>query len=257
MEFKSILLNQDNNTLIITINRESKLNALNKATLDELNLAITNAQKNQEIRAIIITGAGAKSFVAGADIAEFKDLTVDNGKDFAREGQTKVFDIIANSNKPFIAAVNGYALGGGLELALACHLRIASDNAQLGFPELKLGLIPCYGGTQRLTELVGKGKAMEMILTSDKINAKEALEIGLINYLVSPEDLLNKALEITKKISKNPPLAIGSAIKAINSYNDVTVNGYELEMAEFELCVQNKEFHEGVNAFLEKREPKF
>ncbi len=255
MNFENILLDQRNAILTITINRENKLNALNQATLSELHVALLDAQKKEAIRVIIITGKGSKSFVAGADISELRSLTPQNSGDFARSAQINVFNLIENSTKPIIAVINGYALGGGLELALACHIRIAGENAKLGLPELKLGLIPCYGGTQRLASLIGKGKALEVILTSDMLSAQEALQVGLVNHVTPLSEVIKKAEEIAHKILKNPPHAAACAIRAVNAYD--TSDGFETEINAFTSCVETDEFTEGVAAFLEKRDPKF
>ncbi len=255
MSFENILTRIDGRIQYITINRESKLNAINKATLAELHTAISEAFNNQQVGGIIITGAGQKAFVAGADISEFSSFNSIQGEDLARNGHTTVFDLIANGNKPVIAAVNGFALGGGLELALACHIRVASENAKMGLPEVSLGLIPGYGGTQRLTQLVGKGKAMEMILSADAVTANEAATIGLVNYVVSQDMLLAKAEEIMNRILLRSPNAIAAAIKAVNAA--IEKSGYETEIAEFAKCFDTADFKEGVSAFLEKRKPDF
>ena len=257
MSEQNILLNISNRILYVVINRPSKLNALNKATLSELHFAIAHAQTDDSIGGIIITGAGDKAFVAGADISEFSNFNSEEAKMLAQEGHYKVFDVISNSTKPIIAAINGFALGGGLELALACHIRIASNHAKMGLREVNLGLIPGYGGTQRLTELVGKGKAMEIILTAEMIDANDALVIGLINHVVLQEDLINKSEAIMKKILSRSPFAVKAAITAINSSADKFVNGYTVEIEEFSKCFGEKDFKEGVEAFVEKRKPIF
>ncbi|WP_413670370.1 enoyl-CoA hydratase/isomerase family protein [Mucilaginibacter sp. Mucisp86] len=257
MEFQNLLITNKGRIQQITINRESKLNALNKDTLAELHTAIAEAFQNPEVGGVIITGAGPKAFVAGADISEFAALDADGGTQLSRTGHTEVFDLIANGGKPVIAAVNGFALGGGLELAMACHIRIASDNAKMGLPEVTLGLIPGYGGTQRLTQLVGKGKAMEMILTADMITAGDALQYGLVTHVVNPEELLSKAEEILNKILTRAPLALAAAIRSINAAYTDGVNGYETEVAEFGKCFGTKDFKEGVAAFMEKRKAEF
>ena len=257
MKYENLLLETKNRILYITINRESKLNALNKATLGELHFAITDSFNNPSVGGIILTGAGVKAFVAGADISEFASFNVDEGRNLAREGQTKVFDVIHNSDKPVIAAINGFALGGGLELAMACHIRIASDNAKLGLPEVTLGLIPGYGGTQRLTQLVGRAKALEMILTADMVSASEALKLGLVNHVVVAEELMAKAEEIMKKILSRSPIAVGAAIRAVNAGLTDGQNGFETEMDEFSNCFGTADFQEGVTAFREKRKPVF
>jgi len=251
MTFENLLISTKGRIQYITINRESKLNALNAATLAELHQAFTTAFADPAIGGIIITGAGPKAFIAGADISEFVTLDADSGRQLSHNGHTQVFDLIANGNKPVIAAVNGFALGGGLETAMACHIRVASDNAKLGLPEVTLGIIPGYGGTQRLTQLVGKGKAMEMVMTADMITAAQAQQFGLVNYVVSPDELLPKAEEIMDKILKRAPLAIASAITAVNAATNNT--GFETEINEFAKCTGTQDFKEGVAAFLEKR----
>ncbi|MFM6953968.1 MAG: enoyl-CoA hydratase/isomerase family protein [Sphingobacteriaceae bacterium] len=257
MEYENILLSLNKRILRITINRENKLNALNKFTLAELHFALSDAFKNPEVGGIILTGAGQKAFVAGADISEFADLNADEGRIFAQEGHYKVFDSIHASEKPIIAAINGFALGGGLELAMACHIRIASENARLGLPEVTLGLIPGYGGTQRLTQLVGRGRALDIILTADMVTAAKALEIGLVNEVVSPETLLQAAEEKMSKILSRAPLAVGAAINAVNAALTDGVNGFEEEINQFARCFDTADFKEGVSAFLEKRPAQF
>jgi enoyl-CoA hydratase len=257
MTYPNLLIDRKERILYITINRESKLNALNKATLAELHNAFTNAFADAEVGGIILTGAGPKAFVAGADIAEFAGLDIKGGHDLAQENHTQVFNLIANGSKPVIAAVNGFALGGGLELAMACHIRIASDNAKMGLPEVSLGLIPGYGGTQRLTALVGKGKTLEMIMTADMITAADALQAGLVNHVTSPEGLLPKTEEILQKILSRAPLAIAAAIKAVNAANQNKVDGFATEIEEFSKCFGTADFKEGVAAFLEKRKSTF
>ena len=257
MNYENILLSLNNRILRITINRESKLNALNKLTLAELHAALSDAFNNPEVGSIILTGAGPKAFVAGADISEFADLNTDEGRIFAQEGHHKVFDRMHASEKPIIAAINGFALGGGLELAMACHIRIASENARLGLPEVTLGLIPGYGGTQRLTQLVGRGRALEMILTADMIPAAKALEIGLVNEVVAPENLLVAAEEKINKILSRAPIAVGAAINAVNASLTDGVNGFEEEINQFARCFDTADFKEGVSAFLEKRPAQF
>lgn len=257
MAFENILTEQKGRVQYITINRESKLNALNKATLAELHTAITKAFANAAIGGIIITGAGQKAFVAGADIAEFASLDTNGGRNLAHDGQTKVFDVIENGPKPVIAAINGFALGGGLELAMACHIRIASDNAKMGQPEVTLGLIPGYGGTQRLTRLVGKGRSLELIMTADMITAADACKYGLVNYVVSQEELLNKAEELMHKMLLRAPLALAAAIRAVNASEQPCVNGFEVEIEEFSQCFGTEDLKEGVVAFMEKRKPDF
>ncbi len=257
MEFQNLLIEHKDRIQYIIINRESKLNALNKATLVELRTAFDDAFNNPQVGGIILTGAGQKAFVAGADISEFAGQSAKDGFELASNTQAVVFNAIENGCKPVIAAVNGFALGGGLELAMACHIRIASENAKMGLPEVTLGLIPGYGGTQRLTQLVGKGKALEMIMTADMITAKDALQYGLVNHVVSQEGLLPKAEEILNKILLRAPLAIASAITAVNAGLKDGVNGFDIEINEFSKCFATKDFAEGVAAFLEKRKPLF
>ena len=255
--FQNLLIDYNGAIQHIIINRESKLNALNKETLAELHTAIYDAFNNERVGGIIITGAGQKAFVAGADIAEFSSFDSSKGEQLARNGHRLVFNQIENGKKPVIAAINGFALGGGLELALACHIRVASDNAKMGLPEVSLGLIPGYGGTQRLTQLVGKGKAFEMILTGDMINAEDALKWGLVNYVVLQDDLLAKAEEIMSKILSRSPLAIETAISVVNAATQTGVDGYEKEIEGFAKSFDTPDFKEGVSAFLEKRKANF
>ncbi len=257
MSFQNLLIEHKGRIQYIIINRESKLNALNKSTIAELHTAFSDAFKNPEVGGIIITGAGQKAFVAGADISEFTGAGIEGGGEIARKGQKLVFDLIENGNKPVVAAVNGFALGGGLELAMACHIRIAADNAKMGLPEVTLGLMPGYGGTQRLPQLVGKGKALEMIMTADMVTADEAHQYGLVTHVVSQEALLAKAEEILNKILVRAPLAIASAIRAVNAGFAAGVNGYEVEIEEFSKCFGTKDLQEGASAFLEKRKPDF
>ncbi|WCT12342.1 enoyl-CoA hydratase/isomerase family protein [Mucilaginibacter jinjuensis] len=255
MSFQNLIIEDKGRIRQITINRESKLNALNKETIAELHTAFADAFGDNTIGGIILTGAGSKAFVAGADIAEFVGLDVESATAVARENQKKVFDLVANGKKPVIAAVNGFALGGGLELALASHIRVASSNAKMGLPEVTLGLIPGYGGTQRLTKLVGSGKALEMILTADMITADEAYRVGLVNYVVAPEELITKAEEILNKILQRAPLAIAAAINAVSAAG--TPEGFEIEINAFGKCFGNEDTKEGIAAFLEKRKPEF
>lgn len=257
MPYQNLLAEVADHILYVTINRAEKLNALNKQTIEELAAVIRYAEDTEEIRGVILTGAGPKAFVAGADISEFAGLSQEEGEALARKGQNAVFDAIEKSSKPFVAAVNGFALGGGLELAMACHIRVGSQNAKLGLPEVTLGLIPGYGGTQRLTQLVGKGRAFEMIATADMITAERAEQIGLLNYVVSAEELIIKAEEILKKIKSRAPLAIKAAIKATNAVSQDGTNGYDVEISEFGHCFATADFKEGVAAFLEKRAANF
>lgn len=257
MTTEYILSEVKNGVLVITINRPDKLNSLNKQTIEELHETLVEAENQSEIKAIILTGAGQKAFVAGADIAEFANYSVEQGKQLSSIGHFKIFNFIENYSKPIIAAVNGFALGGGLELAMACHIRVVSDNAKMGLPEVSLGVIPGYGGTQRLAQLVGKGKAFEMIVTADMINATDAYKWGLANYVTTQEELLNKCFEITNKIASKSPTAIRTAIKVINAGYNNQVNGYEVEIEEFGKSFGSGDFKEGVSAFLEKRKADF
>lgn len=257
MPYENILTENKNATLYITINRASKLNALNKATLSELNAAFKAAFADDDVRAIILTGDGSKAFVAGADISEFADFSVAQGAALSSEGHASVFDLIENSPKPVIAAINGFALGGGLELAMACHIRVASETAKMGLPEVGLGVIPGYGGTQRLPQLVGKGRAMEMIVTADVINAAEAYRIGLVNHVVPAEELITKCEEIISKVITKSPVAISFAIQSVNAGFVAGANGYAAEIENFGACFGTKDFKEGTTAFLEKRKANF
>jgi enoyl-CoA hydratase len=257
MALENITTEVKNEVLVITINRPDKLNALNKQTIEELHETFVDAENNKDIRALIITGSGQKAFVAGADIAEFANFSVEEGKQLSSIGHFKIFNFIENYSKPVIAAVNGFALGGGLELAMACHIRVASANAKMGLPEVSLGVIPGYGGTQRLAQLVGKGKAFEMIVTADMINAEDAYKWGLVNYVTTQEELLNKCFEITSKIITKSPIAVKTAIKVINAGYNNKQNGYEVEIEEFGKSFGTGDFKEGVSAFLEKRKANF
>ncbi len=257
MNFENILFEENENIGYITINRPKKLNALNKATIAELNEAFESAREDHDIKVVILSGSGEKAFVAGADISEFADFSAEEGRRLAAEGQEKLFDVVANFPKPVIAAVNGFALGGGLELAMAAHFRIASDNARMGLPEVSLGVIPGYGGTQRLPQLVGKGKAMEMIMTAGMIDAKEALEYHLVNHVTTPEELIPLAEKLAGKIMKNSMVAVAAAIKAVNANYEDGVNGFEVEIDEFGSSFGTEDFQEGTSAFLNKRKANF
>jgi enoyl-CoA hydratase len=257
MTYQNILSEIKNGILYITINREKKLNALNKDTLAELADAIAFAQRSIDVKCVLLTGAGDKAFVAGADISEFSSYTTEQGEALARNGQVTVFNAIENSSKPFLAAINGFALGGGLELAMACHIRVAADTAKMGLPEVTLGLIPGYGGTQRLTQLVGKGRATEMIITAEMITAEKAEKIGLVNYIVPVHELISRSEEILNKIKQRAPLAVAAALNAVNAFYRDGVNGYETEIEEFGKCFGNQDFKVGVTAFLEKKVPDF
>ena len=257
MSENNILSNVDGGVLTLTINRPNQLNALNSEVIASLSKHIVTAQTDDEVRVIIITGSGEKAFVAGADIKEFADFTPAQGKDLAALGQATLFDRVERSFKPVIAAVNGFALGGGLELAMAAHVRVASKNAKLGLPEVGLGVIPGYGGTQRLAQLVGKGKAMEMVLTAGMISADEANDLGLVNYSVEQEELMDTCLGIAKKMMRNAPTALTAAIKSVVAGYTDGVDGYSVEIEEFGLCFGTEDFKEGTTAFLEKRKAQF
>jgi enoyl-CoA hydratase len=257
MNYNNIIVSESDSITSITINRPKKLNALNRETIQELHDAFAEADSDKDTRVIILTGSGDKAFVAGADISEFANFEVVEGANLSKKGQEFLFDFIENLGTPVIAAVNGFALGGGLELAMACHFRITSDNAKMGLPEVGLGLIPGYGGTQRLPQLVGKGKAMEMIMTAGMISAEDALQNGLVNHVVSQEELLPLAEKIASRILRNSPLAIASAIKAVNANFKDGVNGFNVEIREFGNCFGTDDFEEGTTAFLEKRKANF
>lgn len=255
MTYENILLKKEEKIAVITINRPESLNALNALTIKEISSVLDELQSDDEVRAIILTGSGEKSFVAGADIKEFSNFNQEKAEELARNGQNILFDKIENLSKPVIAAVNGFALGGGLELAMSCHIRYASENAKLGLPEVTLGLIPGYGGTQRLPKLVGKGIANEMIFSAKMVPAQKAKEIGLVNEVFPIEELLSKTQELAKTIAHNSPMAISKAIKATNLSD--TDKGFETEIKFFGELFDMKDKQEGVSAFLEKRKPNF
>ncbi|WP_445458562.1 enoyl-CoA hydratase/isomerase family protein [Flavobacterium sp. HNIBRBA15423] len=257
MKMENILIDKLDNIAIITINRPEKLNALNKATILELHEGFKSLNEDKSIKVILITGSGEKAFVAGADISEFAHFSEEDGGKLAAKGQELLFDFVQNLSTPVIAAVNGFALGGGLELAMACHFRVASDNAKMGLPEVTLGVIPGYGGTQRLSQLVGKGRAMEMIMTAGMIDAETAKNYGLVNHVVPQAELLDLAKGIASKIVKNSSTAISKAIEAINANFEDGVNGYEVEIKNFGACFGTEDFKEGTTAFLEKRKANF
>ncbi len=257
MNYNNLLIEQNGFVLTITINRPKQLNALNKETIEELNTAFDAANNDASVGAIILTGAGEKAFVAGADIKEFANFSVEQGKELSAVGHDTLFNFVESLSKPVIAAVNGFALGGGLELAMASHIRIASDNARLGLPEVSLGVIPGYGGTQRLAQLIGRGKAFELVTTAGMISAEDGQSWGLINHVVTQEELIPLAEKIAGKIIKNSPNAINAAMRAINANYIDGVNGYEVEIDEFGKCFGTPEFVEGTNAFLEKRKADF
>ncbi len=254
--YQTLLTALENNIFTITINRPDKLNALNKTVFDDLNLVLDEVNNNREIRSVIITGAGPKAFVAGADISEFNGLTKEEAMALAKRGQDTFFRI-ENSSKPIIAAVNGFALGGGCELAMSCHFRIAADNAKFGQPEVNLGLIPGYGGTQRLVQLIGKGKAMELLMSANMIDATEAKQLGLVNNVTTPETLMDEAKKILGTINSKAPLAVAGCIKAANAVFDETKDGYATEIREFGNTFATEDMKEGTTAFLEKRKAVF
>ncbi len=257
MAFQTLLLSVDRRVATVTINRPDKLNALNAQCKNELRELFVSLKSDKDVDVVIITGAGEKSFVAGTDIGELRSLDRDTGKEFALGGQA-VFDAIQHLGKPVIAAINGYALGGGCELALACHIRIASENAKLGQPEVSLGIIPGYGGTQRLARYVGAGKAMEMILTGNPVTAQQALEMGLVNAVVPPGELMPAARRTAETIVGKGQLAIRMAIKAINATLEMPLSdGLNVEASLFGECCSTHDFREGTAAFLEKRKPDF
>ena len=257
MNYSNILVAAENALATITINRPTKLNALNKETIQELHHAFNVLELDTAIRVILLTGSGEKAFVAGADIAEFAQFSVEEGAQLAAQGQELLFDFVEKLKTPVIAAVNGFALGGGLELAMACHFRVASDNAKMGLPEVSLGVIPGYGGTQRLPQLIGKGRAMEMIMTAGMITADDAYRVGLVNHVVPQSELLDSCKNIAERIMKNSPVAIGQAIKAVNANFKDGVDGYDSEIKAFGKCFGTEDFKEGTTAFLEKRKAVF
>lgn len=257
MEWKNLLCEKKDQISIVSINRPQGLNALNIETLSELGQVFSQISHDEQTRAVILTGVGDKSFVSGADINQFTELKAIDASGFSRHGH-HVFRQIENLGKPAIAAVNGYALGGGCELALACTLRVASEKARFGLPEVSLGLIPGYGGTQRLPRLVGKGRALEMILTGEMIDAQEAYRIGLVNKVVPAEQLLDSCLELANKILRNGPLAVRMALQAVNyGLNSDLETGTLIESNLFGLCFATQDREEGIKAFLQKRKPVF
>lgn len=257
MNYKNLLIDINENIAVLTLNRPEKLNALNHETLTELHQAFKILNEDENIFVVILTGAGEKAFVAGADISEINKLNLLDGKKFAEFGQS-VFSMIEKFDKPVIAAVNGFALGGGCELALSCHIRLASENAKFGQPEVNLGIIPGYGGTQRLTRLVNTGRAAEMILTADMIDAGEAYRIGLVNKVYPQSELQSKAFEMASKIASKGQQAIRFALKSIKVVDEVSLQqGQNIEAAMFALCCGTEDFKEGTQAFLEKRKPDF
>ena len=257
MAFENLLYEKRNGIGYVAVNRPEKLNALNRKTMDELHDCFQEIERDDEVRAVILTGAGEKAFVGGADINELAVQTPVEGKELSRRGQ-KILDLIEQLGKPVIAAVNGYALGGGCELALACTIRIASENARLGQPEVKLGLIPGYAGTQRLPRLVGRGRALEMVLSGEPVSAAEAYRIGLVNQVVPAQDLIAAAEKLAQKILANAPLAVKFALEAVNHGLEMTqAEGQFLEANLFGLCCTTADMKEGTRAFLEKRPARF
>lgn len=256
MDFDHLLFDVDDGIALVTINRPEKLNALNHATLDELEQAVVEVEQNDDVRAVIITGAGEKSFVAGADISQFEGLTATQGHRFALRGQA-VFNRLEALGKPVVAAVNGFALGGGCELALACHLRTASSEASFGQPEVNLGIIPGYGGTQRLPRIVGRGLATEIILTGERVSADRAYEIGLVNRVFSPDSLLSDTRSFVGQMLSKAPIALSLALDAVQSSDVPLHEGLRHEATLFGQCCATEDFEEGVAAFLERRDPEF
>ncbi len=254
--FTNLLAENIDGILTITINRPKSLNALNKLTIQEIGAAIKEVYSNQEIKGAILIGAGDKAFVAGADISEFISLSQEDAKALSKAGHD-IFNAIENCPKPIIACVNGFALGGGCELAMACHMRVASPNARFGQPEVNLGIIPGYGGTQRLIQLIGRGRAYELLTTANMIDAEQAKEWGLVNYVEMHDDLIVKASAIINKIAKKAPLAIAKMVECINAYFDKNKDGFKTEIDEFAACAATEDFKEGASAFLEKRKANF
>jgi len=257
MDYLNIKCKIADGNMEITINRPEKLNAINKDTILELGQAFKAGEENSSVKVIIVTGEGEKAFIAGADISEFAHFNKDQGRDLAASGQKNLFDLVENLKTPVIAAINGFALGGGLELAMACHVRIASDNAKMGLPEVSLGVIPGYGGTQRLSQLAGKGKAMEMILTAGMLSSEEALKVGLVNQVVEQKNLIEAARSIANKMKRNSPMAMAAAIRSVNAGYNSSLNGFSVEIEEFGNCFGSDEFIEGTSAFMEKRKANF
>lgn len=257
MNYENLRIEQDKHILIVTIDREKALNALNRKTVEELrHFFTTDAPQRSDYQGVILTGAGNRSFVAGADIKEFLGLDTGQGAALSKAGQ-EVFFSIERFPKPVVAAVNGFALGGGCELAMACHLRVAAEKAKFGQPEVKLGIIPGYGGTQRLIQYVGKTKAMELMLTGDMIPAAEAKELGLVNYVLPLEEIMDKAKELIRKIGAQGPIAVAKVIESVNAYFEAGTDGYAYEVEAFGKTTGTEDFKEGASAFIEKRQPKF
>jgi enoyl-CoA hydratase len=255
--YENVLVDSNNGITTITIYRPTKLNALNRETIQELHEAFKEADEDAETKVIIVTGSGEKAFVAGADISEFADYSVSQGAELASQGQALLFDFVAHLSTPVIAAVNGFALGGGLELAMSAHFRIASDNARMGLPEVSLGVIPGYGGTQRLPQLVGKGRAFEMIMTAGMISAEQAHQYGLVNHVTTQDELIPLAESLAGKILNNSSVAISAAIFAVNAGFEDGENGFDEEITQFGKCFGTADFQEGTQAFLQKRKADF
>ena len=257
MKYQNLDIKTRKGIAIVTINREKALNALNSQTMEELrHFFSVTALRRKKMKGVIITGAGTKAFVAGADIKEFSGLTHKTATAFAQRGHD-TFSLIERFNKPVIAAVNGYALGGGCELAMACHMRVASENARFGQPEVNLGIIPGYGGTQRLIQYIGKGKALELIMTADMIGVEEAHRLGLVNHIVAQKDLITKAMFIIEKIATKAPIAIAKVVECTNAYFHETTDGFAVEVESFAECTLTEDFEEGAKAFVEKRKANF
>jgi enoyl-CoA hydratase len=256
MPYATLLTTLEDGILTVTVNRPDKLNALNQQVMSDLNSLMDEVAANNDIKSVILTGAGEKAFVAGADITEFAGADAEQGKALAKRGQD-IFFRIERSNKPIVAAVNGFALGGGCELAMSCHFRVASTNAKFGQPEVNLGLIPGYGGTQRLVQLIGKGRAMELLMSAGMVDANTALQYGLVNYVVPQEELLTKTKAILATINSKAPLAVAGCIKAANAVFDESQDGYTVEINEFGNCFITEDMKEGTTAFLEKRKAVF
>jgi enoyl-CoA hydratase len=255
--YTTLLTNIENGTMVITINRPDKMNALNREVIEDLCKALDEVYNNPEVKSAIITGAGEKAFVAGADISEFTTLDEQTGMMLAKRGRVSVFDKVEHCHKPIVAAVNGFALGGGCELAMACHFRTAATNARFGQPEVNLGLIPGYGGTQRLTQLIGKGKAMELLMSADMVGADDAKALGLVNHVFAPEELMAKTKEILQKIQTKAPAAVSKIIECVNDAAMCAPDGFDKEIERFGACFATEDMKEGANAFLEKRKPVF
>ncbi|MEN0005074.1 MAG: enoyl-CoA hydratase-related protein [Bacteroidota bacterium] len=257
MNYKNLLVEEQDGILILTINREKALNALNQLTMSELQQFFSeDAPEQTEVKGIVITGAGPKSFVAGADIKEFLGVDAKAGEELAQRGQD-IFTLIEQFPKPVVAAVNGFALGGGCELCMACHLRIAGEKARFGQPEVNLGIIPGYGGTQRLIQYIGKTKAVELLLTGDMIDANEAYRLGLVNAVVAPGEEVNAAKAMIEKIAAKGPVAIGKVIEAVNAYFQYDEDGFAHEVRAFGQTTGTEDFREGAAAFIEKRKANF